>query len=74
MEPGHQGGPRRAASSAIVELGEAHAALGEGVEVRGVDLAAMVAEVGEPHVVHHDEYDVGALGGTDCQTAEGQDK
>ena len=63
MESGHQGGPGRATSSAVVELGKTHAPLGQSVEVRGVDFTAMVTEVGEPHVVHHDENDVGALGG-----------
>ena len=63
MEPGHQGGPGGAASSAVVELGEAHASLGQSVEVRGVDFPAMVTEVGKAHVVHHDENDVGTLGG-----------
>ena len=58
----HQGCPGGAAPSAVIELGEAHASLGKGVEVRGVDFAAMVTEVGKPHVVHHDEDDVGALG------------
>ena len=74
MEPGHQGGSGGATSSAIVELGEAHAALGEGVEVRGVDFPAMVAEIGEPHVVHHDEYDVGAVDGFERNPAADLDQ
>ncbi len=63
MEPGHQGSPRWTTPSAVVELGKAHAPLGEGIEVRGIDLSAMVTKVGKAHVVDHDEDDVGPLGG-----------
>ena len=59
----HQGCPGGAAPSTVVELGEAYSSLGKGVEVRGVDFAAMVAEVGKSHVVHHDKDDIGSLGG-----------
>jgi len=71
MEPCHQGGSGRAAPSAVVELREAHAALGERIEVGGVDFPAMVTEVGEAHVVYHDENDVGALGGVGVVKPEG---
>ena len=71
MEPGHQGGPGGAASSAVVELGEAHASLGQSVEVRGVDFPAMVTEVGKAHVVYHDEDDVRPLGGLGAIGPEG---
>jgi hypothetical protein len=42
----------------VVELGEAQAASGEFVEVGRFDLAAVAAEVGEAHVVGHDEEEV----------------
>ena len=74
MEPRHQGGTRWAASSAVVELGEAYASLGEGVEVRGMDLTAMVAEVGKPHVVHHDKDDIRSLGSFNAVQKENWDQ
>ena len=33
---------------------------GQPVDVRRVDVRPVAAEVGEPHVVEHDEHDVGA--------------
>ena len=34
-----------------------------GVKVRGGDFPAVAAEVGEPHVIGHDEEDIRSLGG-----------
>ena len=42
----------------VVELGEAQAARGEFVEVGRFDLAAVATEVGEAHVVGHDEEEI----------------
>ena len=48
---------------AIVELGEAHATGGEGVDVGRPDFAAVAAQVAEAHVVGHHDDDVGSFGG-----------
>ena len=71
MESSHQGGPGWAASSAVVELGKAHAPLGQSVEVGGVDFTAMITEVGKTHVVYHDKDDVRPLGGLGAIRPEG---
>ena len=42
-----------------VEVGEAHAGLGQRIQVRRVDLTAERAHVGKAHVVGQDEHDVG---------------
>lgn len=42
----------------VVELGEAEAVLGEGVEVGRFDFGAVAAEVGEAEVIGHDDDDV----------------
>jgi len=42
----------------IVELGEAEAVLGEGVEVGRFDFRAVAADVGEAEVIGHDDDDV----------------
>ena len=49
---------RRRAAGVGVEVGEAHARLGQRVEVRRADLAAERAHVGEAHVVGEDDDDV----------------
>jgi len=35
--------------------------LGEGIEVRGGNLTAVASDIGESHIVHHDQDDVGPL-------------
>ena len=57
-----QRGARRPAARGVVELGEPHAVIGEPVEVRRGDLAAVAAEVGVAEVVGEDEYDVRTRG------------
>ncbi|OPZ07452.1 MAG: hypothetical protein BWZ10_02824 [candidate division BRC1 bacterium ADurb.BinA364] len=49
----------RIAFGVVVEAGEAHPALGQAVEVGGFDLAAVAAQVRKPHVIGHDQHDVG---------------
>ena len=61
VEAGQQRGPGRAAAPGVVELGELRAAFGEGVEVRGGNLTPIASDIGESHVVDHDQDDVGAL-------------
>ncbi len=62
VESGQQGGPGRAATGRVVELSEADAVLGERVDIRRRDLAAVATKVGPSHVIDHDEQDV-RLGG-----------
>ncbi len=58
VQPGHQRRARRAAAGGVVELRQPDALGREPVDVRGVDLAAEAADVGEPHVVREDQDDV----------------
>jgi hypothetical protein len=73
VEAGHEGGAGGAAAAAVVELGEADTAVGEGVEVRGFDLATVITEVGEAHVIDHDEDDMGAFGCGSGGSGEGEE-
>jgi len=41
-----------------VEVGQAHAFGGDGVDVRCLDVGAVAAQLGEPDVVEHDEHHV----------------
>ena len=50
-----------AAAGGVVELGEAHAAAREAIQIGGVDLASIAAEIGVAHVVGQDEEDVRTL-------------
>lgn len=63
VEAGEEGGAGGAAAGGIIELGEADAALGEAVEVGSRDFAAIAADVGEAHVVGHDDEEIGAWAG-----------
>ena len=66
---GQQRGTRRRAHRHGRVAGEAQAARGECIDVRGPDLAAVAAEVGEAQVVEQDHHDVGrALGGRGART------
>jgi hypothetical protein len=58
VKPGEERGAGGAAAGGVVELGEAHAAAGEGVQVGGRDLSAVAAEVGVAAVVRHDDDDI----------------
>jgi len=55
VESREQLGAGRAAACAVVKLGEPNALGREGVEVGGLDLAPVATDVGEAHVVGHDE-------------------
>ena len=58
VDAGQQRGSRGRAARVRVEVREAHAVLGQRVEVRGPDLAAERAHVGVPEVVAEDDDDV----------------
>ena len=51
ITPGHQRGAGRRAQGLGIELGQLRAAGGEAVEVRGLDVGAVEAHVGEAEVV-----------------------
>ena len=58
-----QAGPRGRAQRGGVEVGEPEATLGQAVDRRSGDVGAVAAQLGEAHVVEHDEQDIGgALG------------
>ena len=59
MQPREQRRARGTASRRVVELGEAHAAPGERIQIRRRNLAAVTADVREPHVVRENDDDVG---------------
>jgi len=73
VEPGEERGPGGAASGGVVELGEADAVAGEGIEVWRVDFASVATDVGEADVVAEDDEDVGSLGGG-CGQGEARDE
>ena len=58
VQAGEQRGARRAAARSVVELREAYAAACQAIEIRGPDLTAVAADVGEPHVVDENQDDV----------------
>ena len=55
---GEQLGSCGVALCGVVELGEAQPVLGQLIEVGGLDLPAIAADVGIPHVIDHDQDDV----------------
>ena len=46
--------PAWAAASRILEMAEPDPASGQGVNVGGIDLTAIAAQIGIPHVIAHD--------------------
>ena len=56
---GEQGRPGRRAQRRHVEVGELETTGRQAVDVRGVDVGAVAAQVGEPEVVEDDDHDVG---------------
>jgi len=60
VEPGEQGGPRRAAAGRVGEVREPQASRRQGVDVGRGDLAAVAAEVAEADVVDEDHDHVRA--------------
>lgn len=69
-EDGGAGGP---ATCGVVEIGEAEAVLGEGVEVGSFDLGAIAAEVGVAEIIGEDEEDIGFAKGKDRREEEKKD-
>ena len=72
IQPGQQGGPRRATAACVVELGEAKPAGRETIEIRRANLASVAADIGVAHVISHDDDDVGARRG--CQRNRKQEE
>ena len=56
---GARHGAGRTTPGGVVKLGEAQPVIRQPVEVRGVDFAAVAADVGIAHVIGHDEHDIG---------------
>jgi len=57
-----QGSPGRPAAGGVVELGEAQTVLGQTIEMGCLDFPAVATKVGIPHVVRHDQQNIGRLG------------
>ena len=78
VAPGEQAGPGGRAHGGGVEVGEAQAPCGQPVEVRGVEVGPVAAQLGEAEVVEHDDHDVrradpvGLLGGRRPAVGQGQ--
>ena len=56
--PAEQGDAGRMAFRGVVELGEPQAVRRKLIEIRGLDLGAIAADIREPEVVGHDDHDV----------------
>ena len=61
IQTGEQADPRRPTLGGVVHAREAEAILCQSIEMGCIHLAAVATDVGIAHVVHEDEYDVGAL-------------
>ena len=59
VAPGEQARAGRRAQGGGVEVGQPHASGGQGVDHRRVDVGAVAAQLGEAHVVEHDQHHVG---------------
>ena len=59
VPPREQTGAGRGAEGRRVEVGEPDAVGGQAVDDGGVDVGPVAAELGEPHVVEHDEQHIG---------------
>ena len=67
MVPAHEHrGPRRRADARRVEVREAQPFRGETVDRRRLDRRSVTTELGETHVVEHDEHDVGTIRRQGC--------
>jgi hypothetical protein len=60
VEAGQQGGAGGTAACSVVELGEPDTVFCKSIEMWGFDLTAVASEIGEAHVVRHDDHDVWA--------------
>ena len=61
----HQRGTRRTTTAAVVELREANPSVSQSVNVGRLDLAAVITKIGKPHVIDHDQDDIGAFGSSE---------
>jgi hypothetical protein len=61
IDAGEQGGARNPTHVFAVEIGESQAAGCQPIQVRRFDLSAKAAQIGETHVVRHDQQDIGAF-------------
>jgi len=61
IDPGEQAGSRREALGSVVHARESKAILCQSVEMGRIHLTAVATDIGKAHVVHQDEYDIGAL-------------
>ncbi len=78
VAPREQRGARGRAHRGGVEVREAQTPLGQAIEVRGLEVRPVAAQLGEPEVVEHDDHDVrradpvGLLGGRRPAVGQGQ--
>jgi hypothetical protein len=71
----HQHRPRRGAERGRVELREEDSLRGQGVDVRGPDVAAVCPEIGVRQVIRDDQQNVGTrVGNAACGCAEDDGK
>ena len=61
MQSRHQCRPGRATSPGIVELRKPHSTSGKTVNIWRINLAAVISQIGETHVIHHDQNHIGSL-------------
>ena len=59
VHAGEQRSPCGAAPAGIVKLREPHALVGQGIQSRGANLAAVTADIAPAHVISHGDNDVG---------------
>ena len=68
IESGHERGASWAAARGVREVGETDAVLCEAVEVGGLNLPAVAAEVGVAEIVGHDDDDIRTFRGNDRES------
>ena len=62
VQSGHERSSRGAATSRVVELRKSQSIRGKCIQIRGGNLTTVAADVGESHVIGHDQYNVGPIG------------
>ena len=62
IEPGQQRSPGGTTARGIVELGEANAVVGQRVDIGGLDLRTVTADVRKAEVIREDDHDVRFFG------------
>src|ERR1035441_335818 len=60
IQPRQNRSAGRAATASIIELGEPEPVGGKLVEIGRRDLAAVATDVGEAHIIHEEDNDVGS--------------